>query len=149
MHTIDRRTGLDIIDRYECLELLRDDVIGRVGVVANGSPLVLPVNYAMDGDNVVFRTGPGTKLAAAGRAPACFEIDGFDRVAKTGWSVVLRGRLEEVTAWQHKDLERVQAIGATPWASGEKGHWMRIVPGQITGRRIAPPNAVVNQSVQS
>jgi nitroimidazol reductase NimA-like FMN-containing flavoprotein (pyridoxamine 5'-phosphate oxidase superfamily) len=138
MRTIDRRSGLDIIDRDECLALLRDDVIGRVGIVTHGAPLVLPVNYAMDGEAVVFRTAAGSKLSAAGRASACFEIDGFDRVARTGWSVVVRGRLEEVTAWQQRDLERVQATGVAPWTPEGRDHWMRIVPTQITGRRIAP-----------
>ena len=138
MRTIDPRSGLDIINRDDCLALLRDDIVGRVGIVAHGSPLVLPVNYVMDGDDVVFRTAEGSKLFAAGRAPACFEIDGFDRVARTGWSVVVRGRLEELTAWQQKDLDHVQAIGVTPWTPEGRDHWMRIVPSQITGRRIVP-----------
>ena len=139
MRTIDPRSGLDIIDRDECLELLRGDVVGRIGIIASGAPIVLPVNYAMDGEAVVFRTAPGSKLSAAGRAPACFEIDGFDRTARTGWSVVVRGRLEEVTVHQQKDLERVRLAGATPWTAEGRNHWMRIVPSQITGRRITGP----------
>ena len=136
MRTVERRTGIEVIGRDECLELLRADVVGRVAVAPHGAPIVLPVNYAMDGDHVVFRTGPGSKLSAAGRSPACFEIDGFDRDAHTGWSVLVQGRLEEVTEHQRVDLSRMRSTGVSPWIPEGRDHWMRIVPGWISGRRV-------------
>jgi nitroimidazol reductase NimA-like FMN-containing flavoprotein (pyridoxamine 5'-phosphate oxidase superfamily) len=129
MALVDRRTGIEIIDRSECLRLLADETFGRVGVLDGGHPLILPVNYALDGDQVVFRTGEGTKLDAV-RGPACFEIDAHDDRAHTGWSVVVRGRLEQATADQ-QDL-------AQPWAV-EGEHALRIVPASIRGRRVRPP----------
>ena len=136
MRTIDRRTGIEVIARDECVALLEADVIGRLGIVVHGAPLVLPVNYAVDGDVVVFRTGEGSKLAAAERGPACFEIDGFDRGARTGWSVLVRGRLEEVTVHQGAELTRAQGLGVSPWIPEGRDHWMRLVPETITGRRV-------------
>ena len=138
MQTIDRRTGIQVLDRDTCLERLRADVVGRLGIAPHGAPLVLPVNYAMDGDHVVFRTGEGSKLAAAGRAPACFEIDGFDRTTHLGWSVLVTGRLEEVTVHQHADLARVREVGVSPWIAEGRDHWMRLVPTSITGRQVGP-----------
>lgn len=135
MRAVDR-TGIEVIDRSECLELLAADVVGRIGIVVHGAPLVLPVNYVLDGEAVVFRTGPGSKLAAAERAPACFEIDGFDRESHAGWSVVVSGRLEEVTEHQHAELARLKDLGITPWIPEGRDHWMRIVAGHVSGRRV-------------
>ena len=136
MRATDVRSGLEVIGRDECLDLLRSEEVGRLGFVRHGAPLVLPVNYAMDGECVVFRTAPGSKLSAAGRASACFEIDGFDREARHGWSVLVTGRLEEVTEHQATELGRLRSTGVTPWAPEGRHHWMRVVPAVISGRRI-------------
>ncbi|MEY2433095.1 MAG: uncharacterized protein QOC92_2820 [Acidimicrobiaceae bacterium] len=130
MTQLDERTGIEIINRDECLRLLREDEVGRLGVVHGRSPVILPVNYTMDGDDVVFRTAPGTKLDAGPRSPACFEIDSFDRVAKTGWSVMVAGRLEEIGVY---DLDGRAQLDVHPWASGQRDHWMRLCPTRITG----------------
>lgn len=135
MALVDRKTGIEIIERRECLALLAADDFGRIGVLDGGHPLVLPVNYAMDGDHVVFRTGEGTKLDAI-RGPACFEIDGHDRQTRSGWSVVVRGRLEEVTPAQQDLFDRLEHL-AHPWSeAGEKSHVLRIVATSIRGRRV-------------
>jgi uncharacterized protein len=131
---VDGRSGIEVLDRDQCLALLETDVVGRLAVVAGGAPAVFPVNYAMDSDAVVFRTAPGTKLDAG-----CFEIDFFDRDRRTGWSVVVSGRLEEVTAFDGSLSERVKALAVDPWAEGEKEHWLRLVPHVITGRSVGPP----------
>ena len=136
MLTRDRRTGVEVLDRATCLELLRSDVVGRLGIAVHGAPFVFPVNYAMDGEAVVFRTGKGSKLAAAERGQACFELDAFDRASRAGWSVLIGGRLEEVTEHQHADLVRLQQLGVSPWIPEGRDHWMRLVPKWITGRRV-------------
>jgi nitroimidazol reductase NimA-like FMN-containing flavoprotein (pyridoxamine 5'-phosphate oxidase superfamily) len=133
----DPRTQVEVIDRRECLALLEGEVLGRLGVLDGGSPLVLPMNYALHGDEVIFRTGPGTKLDAARGRPACFEIDGFDRQGRSGWSVVVRGRLEEVTRYDSALLEVVADL-AEPWMQAPRPNVLRLVPTTITGRRIAP-----------
>lgn len=127
---------MELLDHKTCLDLLGKDVIGRLAVVAGGAPEVVPVNYVLDGEVIVFRSGPGTKLNAAERAPACLEIDQFDREDCTGWSVVAFGRLEEVTHYQSALLARLQSLPVDPWAGGDKSHWLRLVPYRITGRRI-------------
>jgi uncharacterized protein len=136
MRLIDRRTGIELLERAECLERLAADVVGRLAIVVGGSPVVMPVNYAMDGESVVFRTAPGTKLDAAGRGDACFEIDGFDRSNRTGWSVAVTGRLEEVTAHDAALLDRVSRLPVDPWADGDRNHVVRLVPHVISGRRV-------------
>jgi nitroimidazol reductase NimA-like FMN-containing flavoprotein (pyridoxamine 5'-phosphate oxidase superfamily) len=132
----DARTGIEIIHRDECLRLLEADSIGRLAVIAGGVPAIFPVNYAVDGDGIVLRTDPGTKLDAAGRWSASFEIDAFDRETRTGWSVVVTGRLEEVTRFNSATLQRIQRLSVDPWAGGAKDHWLRLAARQVTGRRV-------------
>lgn len=135
---VDARSQLQMIDPDECRRLLAGEVVGRIAVIDGGAPAIFPVNYALDGDDIVFRTDPGTKLAAESRAPACFEIDGIDRAARAGWSVVASGRLEEVTEYSAAAFQRLQALAVEPWAGGAKAHWMRLVPTHISGRRVGP-----------
>jgi nitroimidazol reductase NimA-like FMN-containing flavoprotein (pyridoxamine 5'-phosphate oxidase superfamily) len=136
MRLFDSRTGVEIIERKECLELLAGEEVGRVGILDGGSPLVLPVTYGMDGDAVVFRTGPGSKLHASRGSAGCFEIDGYDREHHTGWSVVVRGHLDEVTKFDPELLQRTADV-ADPWLPGPLEHVVRLSPTTITGRRIA------------
>ena len=133
---LDARTGLEVIDPDECRRLLAADEVGRLALIDGGTPAVFPITYAVDGDAIVFRTAPGTKLSAGPRRRVAFEIDRFDRSRRTGWSVVVTGRLEEVTAYDAATLQRVTRLPVEPWAGGERAHWMRIVPDRITGRRI-------------
>lgn len=136
MRTIDARTGIERIDRDDCLALLAGDVVGRLAVVSGGAAEIFPVNYVLDGDSVVFRTDPGTKLDASGRAQAAFEIDCIDRDRRTGWSVIVSGRLEEVTSYDSRTLERVHALPVDPWAGGDKAHYVRLIAERINGRRV-------------
>jgi nitroimidazol reductase NimA-like FMN-containing flavoprotein (pyridoxamine 5'-phosphate oxidase superfamily) len=136
VRTIDSRTGTEWLDRAECLRLLAEEEIGRLAVIQGGVPTIFPVNYQLDGEAIVFRTGPGTKFDHGLRAPACFEIDHFDRAQRSGWSVVGTGRLREVTPYDGKTLERVKALPVDPWAPGDKPYWMRLTFADLTGRRV-------------
>lgn len=137
MRTVDR-TGIEILDRDACLGLLAQDVVGRLAVVSGNAPMIVPINYALDGEDIVFRTATGTKLDRGPRAPACFEIDGLDRALHTGWSVVVAGRLERVEESDDKTRRRLEQLPLTLWAAGERSHWMRLVSERITGRTVRP-----------
>lgn len=140
MRTIDARTGLERIDRDECLALLAGDVVGRLAVVSGGAADIFPINYVLDRETIVFRTDPGTKLDAGGLAQASFEIDSIDREHRTGWSVVASGRLEEVTRYDSRTLARLRELPVDPWAGGDKAHYVRLIPSRITGRRVGAPS---------
>ena len=78
------------------------------------------------------------KLDQGVRSHGCFEIDCFDRANRSGWSVVVAGRLEEVTPYEAKTWERIQELPVEPWAGGDKEHWVRLIPSRITGRLVPP-----------
>jgi nitroimidazol reductase NimA-like FMN-containing flavoprotein (pyridoxamine 5'-phosphate oxidase superfamily) len=130
------------LDRDQCLRLLAGDEVGRLVVIAGTTPTIFPVNYALDGDTIVFRTDPGTKLAHGPRARASFEVDSFDYDRRAGWSVVASGRLEEVTQYDAAVFDRVRGLPIEPWTGGDKMHWMRLIPDRVTGRRIGPAKPV-------
>jgi len=126
---------LDELSREDCLALLGLHRVGRLAVaVADSSPLVVPVNYLLDGEVVVFRSGVGSKLQALRGTPVSFQLDEFDEAHRSGWSVLVRGSAYEATHWESEHL-----ILPT-WAPGDKGHWIRIVPTAISGRRIRLPD---------
>jgi uncharacterized protein len=139
MGMIDDRTGLEVLGRDECLRLLAAHHIGRVAVIVAHRPLVFPVNYVLDGETIVFRTDEGTKLFGATESGylTAFEIDGADATYHTGWSVLAVGRAVPVTG--PTELGLLAKARLRPWAPGDKGHWVRIRPETITGRRILSP----------
>ena len=127
---------IDLIElaREECLVLLRAFSVGRFAIAsASGSVLVVPVNYLVDEDVIVFRSDPGEKLDHLHAQPASFQIDFVDPFHHTGWSVLVRG-----TAYRATDAE-VGHLDIKPWARGDKPHWVRVVPLEITGRRLVTP----------
>ena len=49
-------------------------------------PEVLPVNYAIDGESILFRTGEGTVLTQASMKVVAFEADHLDPSDQSGWT---------------------------------------------------------------
>ena len=123
----------------ECWRLLGAHHLGRLALVDAEGPVIVPVNYVLDREAPVFRPDPGSKLdAAVEAAPVAFEVDAADEATRTGWSVVVRGALAEVT--DPGDLERLRALPLYPWAPGDKARYVRVRPASVTGRRIRIPD---------
>lgn len=134
-------TWLEHLRHEECWELLASTPVGRLGVLVDSAPEIYTVNFAVDGESVVFRTDPGTKLRAVDRSPSvCFQADGLDVDDRTGWSVLVKGRATEMTS--PSDLLTAAELHLPYWIAGEKSHWVRIVAIEITGRRIGPAGKV-------
>jgi uncharacterized protein len=125
---------LEELSRAECLCLLGTAAIGRISYTRQALPAVEPVNFALDDGVIVIRTDAGSKLAAAARAVVAFQADHFDLLLRSGWSVTVVGRCEEVT--DGGDLARVDKLGLESWAPGARNHFLRIVPAIVTGRKL-------------
>ena len=131
--------GLDELSEAECWELLATQPIGRVAIVVGHYPLVFPVNYAVDGKTILYRTGVGTKLYAIHRSNVSFEVDEIDTAQRRGWSVMVKGVAQELSLQRDRQVvSRAELSGADPWAPGDRDHLIRIVADQVTGRRIRP-----------
>ena len=137
---VDAKSGLERMTREQCIELLASSEVGRLVVVEGGRPLIFPVNYAKDGDAPLFRTAAGTKLWSSTRSPVAFEVDEVNVETQSGWSVIVHGVAQEITAFDSADLQgRVFGLAVHPWAAGDKPVFVRVAPRLITGRRIRPP----------
>ena len=127
--------GLERLGPAECRRLLAPGGVGRVAFLSGAGPTVLPVNYAMAGGTIVFRTGPGTALAAHADSEVGFEVDRLDDALAQGWSVLAVGPARR--AFQPAELRWLQENTAVwPWPGGDREIYVRITPERITGRRI-------------
>jgi nitroimidazol reductase NimA-like FMN-containing flavoprotein (pyridoxamine 5'-phosphate oxidase superfamily) len=130
-------SGLHTMDRAECLRLLRAATVGRIAFIERGLPAIQPVNFTVDGNNVIIRTSGGGKLAAAVTgAMVAFETDEVDPATRSGWSVVVLGHASLV-----RDIDELVALAGPdshPWVPGRSDHVIRIKSERITGRRIVP-----------
>jgi nitroimidazol reductase NimA-like FMN-containing flavoprotein (pyridoxamine 5'-phosphate oxidase superfamily) len=121
------------IDERECWELLASAPIGRLAVPAGtAAPSVFPVSYVLDDWVIVFRTGRGEKLFASVRGPVSFQADSYDPVHRIGWSVLVKG-----VAYEASEAE-LGNLALESWVRSDRDHLMRLVPLEVTGRRIVP-----------
>jgi len=122
---------MGVLDLHECLVLLRWETVGRLATaVPDDAPIVVPVNFSVRDDTVVFRCGDGAMFDRIHDAPVSVQVDRFDWYRKVGWSVLVRGVAHEVEAEAMTDLE------LEPWAPGAKDHWFQLASPTITGRRL-------------
>ncbi|GAB2870176.1 pyridoxamine 5'-phosphate oxidase family protein [Nocardioides pacificus] len=120
----------------ECHDLLTGGVVGRVAMSTPAGPHIVPVNYAVIDDSIVFRTAPYSVVGTyAWNNLLAFEVDQIDYEHQHGWSVVAsgRGRLVE-------SAEELTAITTTwdprPWADGSRPMYVRLEWDALTGRRL-------------
>lgn len=120
----------------ECLELLHGGVVGRVALSTPTGPRIVPLNYAMYGDAIVFRTTAYSELGTYGwNTDLAFEIDHLDFEKREGWSVVAVGRAELL-----EDPDELREVRAgwdpTPWVAGRRYLYIKLRWRDLTGRRI-------------
>jgi uncharacterized protein len=129
---------LETLDLDGCLAHLRAETIGRLAVVVDGSPIVLPVTFRLVETSgltwVAFRTRRGNVIDQPSTNVA-FEIDGIDPTRRRGWSVLVRGTLQHVDSGAAGFRER---FDPQPWLAAERDSWLIIEPFAITGRELHP-----------
>jgi nitroimidazol reductase NimA-like FMN-containing flavoprotein (pyridoxamine 5'-phosphate oxidase superfamily) len=135
------RRGDYVVKMYDleedvCRRLLTRCTFGRVAFVDKAAGLtVLPVNYVVSHDAVVFRVQRGSTLDRVAKGGAvAFEADQVDPARESGWSVLVRGTVTHL-----RDPRRLAALSETtmhPWAPGSRDRWVEIHAEQITGRIV-------------
>ncbi len=119
----------------ECRQLIAPGGIGRIAFSTTLGPVVLPVNFAVVASTIVIRTSEGSTIAGHASDQVAFEVDHIDEALSQGWSVLVRGQAHRVA--HPAELRIVQEEAAVwPWADGDREVYIRILPSQITGRRI-------------
>lgn len=142
---IDER-GSSVLDTTECRRLLAlgaaDHLHGHLAFADGGAPVVLPVDFAVDGPYIVIEVGEGLFGRIVGRLVA-FQVDGTSLESGPDgerrlrwWSVLLRGLAVEVGPDDPLPTRPAPRV-AEP---GER--LVRIRGDVVTGRLLAPSAAV-------
>jgi transcriptional regulator with XRE-family HTH domain len=135
------RPRLEKLQADECLRLLSPGGVGRVAFNDLGGPAILPVNYALHDNSVIFRTAFGGPLDDTLRTgvqgvefKVAFEVDRIDEANREGWSVLIRGGAHHVSTAEEQAA--VEASGVQSWVGGDRELYVKIAPLEISGRRI-------------
>lgn len=120
-----------------CWTLLRRANVGRIALHGADDEIeIFPVNFIVDQESIVFKTGAGTKRSLADQhRRAAFEADDFDFYDGTVWSVVLRG-VPNVIQHHHDAVIAAFDLQIRPWQVGHKTTYVRLAPDVVTGRRF-------------
>jgi hypothetical protein len=128
-------TGLIELDRAECLELLAAKSVGRIAYASDTGARILPVNYILGDDCVIFRTVSDGEIFRYALSTNCaFEIDEADEFFESGWSVVAVGRLQLATEDDFAQMRYGKL--PEPWAGGSRWMFVRLPCEHVSGRRV-------------
>ena len=129
--------ALRTLSPADCFDLLEPGGIGRVGFTSADGITMLPVNFAVTGKTIIFRTAPDTLLALYADAQVSFEVDHLDGALHEGWSVLVHGHARKIT--DEREVKRLEdGTHLEPWAGGARDVYVRIAATRISGRRIQP-----------
>ena len=130
----------EVLDREQCLGLLRTVSVGRLVFTEDALPAVQPVNFRLHRGDPVIRVAGGAKLAAAtGNTVVAFEADDLEPDLRSGWSVTVVGHADLIT--DVAELVELSGTFLRPWVDGRRDHFIRIRTEKVTGRRLHPPLA--------
>lgn len=121
------------LDPTESWALLASTSMGRLAASAAGEIDIFPINYVVDGESLVFRTAPGTKLVELTvHSIVALEIDGYTE--SEAWSVVVKGTAARLDS--QAEIDAADALPLTPWIPTLKYTYVRIRPTSVSGRRF-------------
>ena len=123
--------AITILSERECWERLAQQEVGRIVTHVGDIVDVVPVNYVVDGETLLFRTAAGNKLNELTINPRiAFEVDEFDK--NHGWSVVVHG-VARALETEHEIFE-AERLPLRPFVPTLKPVFVRITPETATGR---------------
>jgi len=124
---------LERLSAADCRRLLPTAPVGRLLVPTPNFPTLDPVSFALvEGELVVaVRAGSAGDALAAG-TPVAFEADVLDHEHHRGWSVVVKGPVEDLDA----DVAEIVKPLLVPWSVAPDDRLLLIRSEQVTGQRI-------------
>lgn len=121
------------LDPTVALRLFASAPVSRLVVSVSDVTDVFPITHTVVGDDVFFRTAPGSKLAGlAANASVLVEADEVG--ADSSWSVIVRGLARRIE--ERVELDAVEPLLRPPYAGGWKEIVVRVTPATISGRRV-------------
>jgi uncharacterized protein len=119
----------------ECWEHLRKQEFGRLAYHLTDEVHLAPINYAVDGGRIIFRTAEGSKLLGVVMDnDVAFETDLIDDEADVAWSVIARGSARILEGDEARNADHLRL---RPWIDTQKHNVVAIDVTEISGRRFA------------
>ena len=123
-----------VLSEDSCWSILETHSFGRVGLSIENQPEIFPVDYAVTGRDVVFRTADGTKLRHLTANPAvAFKVD--ERDGEDAWSISLRGEGRVLN--DPSRVRRLEQLSWPDWVPTKTYVYVTIDPRVVSGRRIS------------
>ena len=128
--------GLGVLDYQDCLRRIASTPIGRIAFHDAGETVILPVNHVVDGGSIAFRAKWDSSLASAvNQTSVAFEVDDFDALEGTGWSVLVKGVAS--TVYDEETSEHFEDLLGDQWGDQPDGtFWTFIRPDEVSGREM-------------
>jgi len=121
---------ITVMTLEECWDFLRSQEFGRLAFHLLEQVHITPINYAVDGDTILFRTAEGSKLLAVVMNPdIAFEIDDYGETHAR--SVIVRGTARQLD--EHEE-HRAENVPLRPWIPTMKYNVVEITPTEVSGR---------------
>jgi hypothetical protein len=126
--------AVTVLTPSECLDLLSLASLGRISISIDALPAIVPVQFMLLDGSVIFRPVGGGTTASHGMVVA-FQADQLLAPQPPWWSVTLQGVAHLVL--DPDELIGAQSAPEGAWVGGsDAGHWARIEPGTMSGRRF-------------
>lgn len=128
--------GLEVLDHADCLRRIASTPIGRIAFHDAGETRILPVTHVVDGQSIAFRARWDSVLAAAvNQESVAFEVDEFDAIEGTGWSVLVTGLAS--TVYDDETSRHLDELIGDQWGGRPEGtFWTVIRPEEVSGREM-------------
>lgn len=121
------------LTQQECWEMLREEEFGRLAYLLVDEVHITPINYAVDGSALLFRTAEGSKLLAVVMgSDVAFEIDRYGK--DDARSVVVRGSARLLP---EDEAHRAENVPLRSWVPTLKYSVVEIEPKVVSGRAFA------------
>ena len=118
----------DGLSEQECWELLATVSVGRLALSVRALPVILPVQYYLDGRRLAVCVGHhGLPERALDQTIIALAADSIDPVTRSGWSVQVQGR---------SVIPRGRRIDTGCGWPASAAQVVEIEPGRISGQRM-------------
>lgn len=120
--------------RPQCLEFIREHTVGRIAVTDRALPAIMPVNYTLSGDTIVFRTSTSGLLArACNGSVVAFQVDELSDDGSSGCSVLIVGVASLLTGSRSSPTT---ALGLRSAMGEDRDQYVAVTMTRVSGRRV-------------
>lgn len=127
---------LESLSKEECWAFVASRQVGRFVYGDRSGPAAVPVNYALVGQKIVFRTARDSGPHRALTGQSAFQVDDLHPEEGKGVSVLLRGEATEVPMDKVSELLSHMNQIPRPLAEGVHNTWVILKASEVTGRRL-------------